>query len=157
MPSNVLVNELTDIWIEPPPDSLKILDREHVMLFDVEDFWTQLAISLDYSKGEIGDCCGVSYRYNCIPSFILKPYVKNLLPGQIDWVTLTLDQEIVIIVHYVVMVENPDSGSMDVGSITVPKINIKTGLIADSNLIVAKIRMMGDQIIQENLVRREAS
>lgn len=133
---------------ETRPDSLDLLDRSPVMRLDVDIFWSDLAIALPLNKHERGRGFGMSWSYTTINPDLMRDYIPVLqLPGNpnldlgVDWTTLRMGAERVVILHYVVA----DAAG---------RLTIKIGLIATSNFILAKLRLLGEPIIQQAETRR---
>jgi hypothetical protein len=128
---------------ETLPDSLQLLQQPgHVMLLDAEEFWSDLALSLRRNKHERGRGFGMSWAYTTINPEFLRPFIlpckvpnnDNIDLG-IDWITIRLGRERVVLIHYVI---TDPTGLLC----------IKVGVIGSSSFAVAKLRLIGDQAIQ---------
>ena len=126
----------------PLPDILNILERPHYIMMDAEKFWSDLSISLSYykNKDEGHDrTIGVKWKYNTVPSLYFKNILPDIVGKDVDWTTISFvkTKEEVVIFHYCIPSDEKTS------------LKICVGVISDTSLPVAKLRLIGDQIIQK--------
>jgi hypothetical protein len=131
---------LTDLWVNPKPESLSLLDDPtHVFLRDVEDYWGRLSLSFKNGDKDYGKTRGLKWHYHCVPPCHLVRYVPDIANFQIDWTTVELDNgEIVVIMHYGNTADRSYS-NMSIG----------ISLLATSKFAITKLRLIGEQVIQD--------
>jgi hypothetical protein len=127
-------------WENPIPASLQLLDQPHVLLLEVEQFWCDLAGSVQ-RKRNCGRINGYKWSYATVPPHIMAKHIPRLAAVRLDWRTFTARGESVVVFHYVQIVGAPE------------KITIGVGVLASSTFAIARLRLIGDQIILDNLDR----
>ena len=128
------------------PDILDILERPHFIILDAEDFWTNLSVSLSYNSKDEGrnTAIGIKWKHFTVSSEYFKKIIPKLSGNELDWTLITFKatDEQVVIFHYVTSECEYNNGyRSDIG--------LHVGVISDSSLPIAKMRLIGDQIIQK--------
>lgn len=126
-------------------DPFWLLDRPHLLLLDVEPFWHVLAIAIWLQSDSDGGplphaaCHGLHWFRSSQPVDRMLPWIDGLGGRHVDCASIMLGDEIVVILTYLTrdVPGGPRLGYCRIGN----------ALLATSALPVAKLRLMGDQII----------
>ena len=134
--------KLRSDWVNEIPNSVSLLDDpNHIFLLNehlTDDmFWTNISLVCQYDDMKDGFIDGLKWSDRRIPSSILQKYIPNLTDHQIDWLTIEVgDNEVVVIAHAIVQSNTT--------------LSICVAVLATSNFGIAKLKLAGELLLRKD-------